>query len=146
MTNSLRKLFLSYSVDNFDGNSKYQDALDLLYANLAIIPVQKAFRMRKQMKKFDTMIEEQGLNPHNTYWKYATDNFDDINGCYHKKLAVYCLYCQSNLDPSKINEYCDNNCTAVCYRCSVDAVIPDSNRFTKEELQLWRYIAFGFIY
>ena len=135
--------FLSHVVDKFDGSSKYQNALDLFYTNLAITPIQKAFRNRKQMKKYDTMIKEQGLTTRNTYWKYATYNIDNINDCRDNKFPVYCLYCQSNLDPSKINEYCDSNNTAICYKCDVDAVIPESNRFTKEELNLWRYIGFG---
>lgn len=152
MTNTLRKLFLSSVINKYDGSSKYQDALDILYTNLAIIPMQKAFRNKQkindqktleQEKEFDKMIKDQGLGVGNTYWKHATFNIEKIIDCQDHKHPVYCLYCKSNLDPSKINEYCDSNNTAICYKCSVDAVIPESNRFTKEVLALWRYIGFG---
>ena len=137
--------FLSYAINNFDGSTKYQNALDLLFTTRAIIPMQNAFRnkAKKQNEKFDKIIKEQHLCMRNTYWKYATYNMGAILDCKKKILPVYCLYCKSYLDPSKINEYCDNT-TAICYRCSVDAVIPKSNRFTKEELDLWRYVGFGY--
>lgn len=144
---TMRSLLLSHAIDRFDGSSNYQDALDLLFINLAIIPMQKTFRNKQkyneQKKKFDIMIKEQGLGMRNTYWKHATYNIGKINDCCNDKHPVYCLYCESNLNPSKINEYCDSNNTAICYKCGVDAVIPNSNRFTKEELDLWRYIGFG---
>jgi hypothetical protein len=142
---TLYSLFLSHAVDKYDGTSKYQDALNILFTKLVIIPIQNAFRSKaekQQYKKFHKIITEQNLSVRNTYWKYATYNKEAILDCRKNKLPVYCLYCKSYLDPSKINQYCDNNTTAICYECWVDAVIPNSNRFTKEELQLWRYIGF----
>ena len=46
-----------------------------------------------------------------------------------------CIFCLKRYDPKLIDEYCQDidkttglweNCTAICYYCSVDSVVPNS--------------------
>lgn len=45
----------------------------------------------------------------------------------------YCFYCRSCMDRSEIVDYCDNGQTAICPKCSIDAIIPDSIEETVNE-------------
>jgi hypothetical protein len=47
-----------------------------------------------------------------------------------------CFHCLSVFDPKEIKEWTDNNDTAICPYCSVDAVLAESNdiRIDKEML------------
>jgi hypothetical protein len=40
-----------------------------------------------------------------------------------------CFYCLAVFAPSEIEEWCDNGNTAICPKCSVDAVIGDASKF-----------------
>lgn len=44
-----------------------------------------------------------------------------------------CYYCRNNYKGSEITEYFDDGQTAVCPKCSIDAVLPEKN--TKERLE-----------
>ena len=38
----------------------------------------------------------------------------------------YCFYCKAVFDSREIEDYADNGQTAICPKCSIDSVIPDS--------------------
>lgn len=38
----------------------------------------------------------------------------------------YCFYCKAAFDSREIESYVDNGQTALCPRCDIDAVLPDS--------------------
>lgn len=52
--------------------------------------------------------------------------------CTHNKKLIdasrkcYCFHCKGSFDPQDIEEYIDNGHTALCPKCGVDAVLPDS--------------------
>jgi hypothetical protein len=128
---------LSYAVDKFDGTIKYKVALDTFYSKLVVLPIQKAFRNKKFKNPSKTSMFDK------TYLKYSIYNLEEIEKCCQGNLSVYCLKCDSNIDPVKIVNYCDDNNTAICYECGDDKVIPNSDRFTLEELKVWKYLALG---
>jgi NAD-dependent SIR2 family protein deacetylase len=68
------------------------------------------------------------------YLQYATNNKDDVE----KSDKCYCVYCLQSYPAATVTEYIDT--TAVCPRCNIDAVIPDSVGFeiTDAILRAWR--------
>ena len=40
-----------------------------------------------------------------------------------------CFYCVSTFDPSFIKEWIDNDQTALCPKCGIDSVLPESDTY-----------------
>jgi NAD-dependent SIR2 family protein deacetylase len=49
-----------------------------------------------------------------------------------------CFYCCEVFPPSEVREWIDEGETALCPRCGIDAVLPDSVGFTDEFLKAMR--------
>lgn len=67
---------------------------------------------------------------------------------YHKDMLVGhkkcgCFYCLKTYNPKEIKEWVDNDSTAICPHCGVDAVLPENpgyvlnKDFLKEMHQHW---------
>lgn len=78
-----------------------------------------------------------------SYIKYSTNN--------RKALLVStecaCVFCLNRYDPKEITEWCDDvgksNVTALCPRCGIDAVIPNSLvNYDMEMLNKWNTSGF----
>ena len=49
-----------------------------------------------------------------------------------KSKVVGCFYCQAKFPPSEIKDWIDNDQTARCPQCGIDAVLPDSVDLSSE--------------
>ena len=45
--NSPYLILLSYAINKFDGTIKYNEALDIFFTQLIVLPIQRAFRNKK---------------------------------------------------------------------------------------------------
>jgi len=52
-----------------------------------------------------------------------------------KSKLVGCFYCQAKFPPSEITKWIDDDATALCPRCGIDAVLPDSVDLSEEFLR-----------
>ncbi len=64
------------------------------------------------------------------------DNLLKVNKC-------GCFYCLKIFNPKLINDWCDNNNTAICPFCGIDSIIyenifyPINKKFLKEMKKMW---------
>ena len=65
--------------------------------------------------------------------KYSMYNVSELE----KSNKAGCYYCMSIFDASEIKETADNGKTAICPKCGIDSVLPDSSPFKldKEKLE-----------
>lgn len=72
------------------------------------------------------------------YIPFATHNYDAIAS----STECGCCYCLERYNPKEIVEWCDKqhpSPTAICPRCGIDAVIPDSLiTYTDVHLRSWQ--------
>ena len=69
-----------------------------------------------------------------SYLKYATYNRRYII----KSELCSCVSCLKTYKSTKVVEYVDNNSTALCPICGIDAVVPHSLFVpSKEQLSMW---------
>ncbi len=57
--------------------------------------------------------------------KYSIYNMSELE----KSDKAGCYYCKSIFDISEISETTDNGKTAMCPKCGIDSVLPDSSPF-----------------
>ena len=48
--------------------------------------------------------------------------------------SAYCFFCLCQFPPSKIVEWTDDGCTAICPACGVDAILPEMPGMTPRVL------------
>jgi len=79
--------------------------------------------------------EHEKISRHSIYNRGALEN-DNLCGCY---------YCLAIFSPREIDDWADEDDTALCPRCWVDAVIGESSGYpiTREFLQMVNNFAFG---
>lgn len=63
--------------------------------------------------------KESQLNRLHTYASHNRDLVEKSDKC-------YCFYCKSVFDSSEVDRYLNDEKTALCPKCNVDSVIPDS--------------------
>lgn len=55
-----------------------------------------------------------------------------------------CFYCLSTFAPSEIEEWLDKEVTALCPRCGIDSVLPETDTYPLDELFLRELQGFWF--
>ena len=77
------------------------------------------------------------------YIPFATHNYDAIM----ISTECGCCYCLQRYNPKEVVEWCDkqhSSPTAICPRCGIDAVVPDSLiAYTDAHLRLWHMQGWG---
>lgn len=53
--------------------------------------------------------------------------------------SAYCTHCRMFLEPEDITEWIDDDSTAVCPECHVDAVLPDMNPTLRAKYHAWAF-------
>ena len=103
----------------------------LLFAIIAAVSVIASIRRHKGKYKFKrnytySYENESQLKKLHAYSSHNKDLIDTADKC-------YCFYCKSCMKKSDIKDYIDNGQTALCPKCEIDAIIPDSIEDTVNE-------------
>lgn len=72
--------------------------------------------------------------------KYSIRNTPELN----KSKLAGCYYCMSTFDVSEINETVDDGQTALCPKCGIDSVLPDTSPFELTAKRLKELNSFWF--
>ena len=117
----------------FKNNQTPRDCLNtfLLFSVIAVASVIASIRRHKGNYK---------LKRNYTYSYEKESQFKKLHAysSHNKKLIdiadkCYCFYCKSSMEQSEIQNYIDDGQTALCPKCEIDAIIPDSIDDTVDE-------------
>ena len=72
-----------------------------------------------------------------SYLNRATNNRQAVQ----QSTECVCVYCCVKFHPSTIEEWVDDDLTAVCPHCDVDAVVPAP--YTDDDIRRWHQEGFG---
>ena len=78
------------------------------------------------------------MNEHDDLLQQAHDLSIEHRDTVDSSAMCGCYFCISTFKPECIIEWCDNNQTALCPQCGVDAVLPESELYNVANLQFLR--------
>ena len=103
----------------------------VLLAIIAVCSAVAAVRRYKgnykiKSKRTYSYEKESQLQKLHTYASHNKKLIDTADKC-------YCFYCKSSMQKDEIKNYIDDGQTALCPKCEIDAIIPDSIEDTVDE-------------
>ena len=107
-------------------NKTVEDLLKLLILFL-IMALANQFIVFRHFKGKNTLRRNQDYSYDSKaiYRKlhtYSSNNKELIK----QSKTCYCFYCKKQMNPTEIQEYIDNNQTALCPYCEIDSILPDA--------------------
>lgn len=121
-------LFFLFGTDRSAPNLVILFVMFLVFCTIAVISAIRQFKgnYKTKVKRSYSYEKEAQLEKLHTY---ST----------HNKSAVivsqkcYCFYCLSHIDPKEIETYIDDGKTALCPKCGIDSILPNSAAGTVDE-------------
>ena len=100
---------------------------------------------RKKKKKNEKKIKKKKMQEKKSIENFkAPEHSIDNKSKLYKSKIVGCYQCCEIYSPQEIQDYVDNNQTALCSKCGIDSVLPDSIGFpiTRQNLEILKAIYF----
>ena len=116
--------FILSCISNSDGITKNFTGAAIFFLASAVVMTVNAIRKYRgnYRTKFKYSYSYEKEAQFKRLHAYSSHNKDLIA----VSMKCYCFYCKEVVDAYEITDYADNGQTAICPRCGIDSIIPDS--------------------
>ena len=123
--------FVFFYLSNSNKNARELTSAAFFFLASAAVMVVRAIRRyngndRTKSRDSYSYEKEAQLKKLHTYSSHNRNLVAVANKC-------YCFYCKTISDSLEIKDYADNGQTAICPKCGIDSIIPDSIEETMDE-------------
>lgn len=114
-------LFYFFDTDRTTKDLIGASILCIIFTTGALVSAIRRYKgnYKFKIKRTYSYEKKSQLERLHTYSSHNKRLIDISNQC-------YCFYCRSCMDHSEIRDYMDNGQTAICPKCGIDSIIPDS--------------------
>lgn len=114
-------LYYFLATDRTRGDLGTSFILFLIFTTVIIVNEIRKYKGNHKLrhKRSYSYETESRLKKLHAYSSYNRKLVDVADQC-------YCFYCQNTMDAGEIEDYADDGQTAICPKCGIDSILPDS--------------------